>query len=73
MSEDLKENIDKNDVMDSIKAREIVREIMDFGVNDLQIKKIIKFLSLELTDRDVMLNICSALEEEADQKPKIEL
>ena len=73
MSEDLKENIDKNDVMDSIKAREIVREIMDFGVNDFQIKKIIKFLSLELTDRDTMLSIFSALEEEADQKPKIEL
>lgn len=71
MEEIKKENIKDEDVLDSVKAREIVQEIMNFGVNDFQIRKIIKFLSLELLDRETMLNICSALDEE--QKTKIEL
>ena len=71
MEEIKKENVKDEDVLDSVKAREIVQEIMNFGVNDFQIRKIIKFLSLELLDRETMLNICSALDEE--QKTKIEL
>lgn len=64
----------KNKVtLDSLRSREIVQEIMNFGVDDFQIRKIIKFLALELEDRETMLNICSALEEDVEQKPKIEL
>lgn len=42
-------------------CRDIVSEIMNFGVSQAQIKTIIKFLSLELEDRAVMTKISSAL------------
>ena len=71
--EKLKEKIENVDVLDSVKSREIVREIMDFGVNEFQIRKIIKFLALELENREMMLNICSALDEEVENAPKIEI
>jgi hypothetical protein len=58
-SDNLKE-ADRNDVLDSIKARKIVKEIMDFGVNDRQLQKIIRFLSLELEDMS-MANAISEL------------
>lgn len=69
----MKKEIENIEVLDLIKAREIVQEIMNFGVNDLQIKKIIKLLSLELSDRDVMISICDVLDEEVENKPKIEI
>ena len=69
----MKKEIENIEVLDLIKAREIVQEIMNFGVNDLQIKKIIKLLSLELSDRDVMISICDVLNEEVENKPKIEI
>jgi len=36
------------------KAREIVQEIVNFGVNDFEIKQVIKMLSLELEDTEFM-------------------
>lgn len=36
------------------KAREITREIVNYGVNDTEIKQIIKLLSLELEDTETM-------------------
>lgn len=57
-----KDNNDE-DVLQSSKAREIVHEILNFGVNQYQIKKIIKFLSLELEDRNLMLKLLDSLEE----------
>ena len=36
------------------KAREIVQEIVNFGVNDFEIKQVIKTLSLELEDTEFM-------------------
>lgn len=36
------------------KAREITREIVNYGVNDIEIKQIIKLLSLELEDTETM-------------------
>jgi len=70
-----KEEVEKSkDVLDSIKAREIVREILDFGVNELQKKKIIKLLALELEDRTTMMKICEIfVDEEQPSKSKIEL
>ena len=41
----------------SIKAREITQEILNFGVNQYQIAKIIYLLSLELEDNKVLQNI----------------
>jgi hypothetical protein len=68
---------DKRDVLGTIKSREIVKEIIDFGVSEFQIKKIIKFLSLELEDRDTMVKILSLVDEnftESDGiKPKIKV
>lgn len=49
-------NSDINEVnINSVrKAREIVQEIVSFGVNDFEIKQIIKMLSLELEDTEFM-------------------
>ena len=71
--ENKEEKVTEENVLDIVRSREIVKEIMDYGVNDLQIRKIIKFLSLELEDRETMINICNALEDNPAQKPKIEI
>ncbi len=63
------------DLIDKIKAREIVSEIMQFGVNQEQMVTIIKLLALELEDRDLMLSITNVLSTdiEVDDKPQITL
>ena len=65
---------DKN-LIDKIKAREIVSEIMQYGVNQEQITTIIKLLALELEDRALMLDITNLLstDVEAEDKPQITL
>ncbi len=74
-----KENISNSEetTMDAIRAREVVSEILNFGVNEHQIKKIIKFLSLELVDRDLMIKLSSLIDESFesvdDVKIKIEI
>ena len=68
---------DKLDALASMKSREIVSEILNFGVSQFQIKKIIKFLSLELEDRSLMLDISSLIDEDmqgkTQAKPQIEI
>ena len=65
---------DKN-LIDKVKAREIVSEIMQYGVNQEQITTIIKLLALELEDRALMLDITNLLstDVEAEDKPQITL
>lgn len=64
-------DVNTQDIMDSAKAREIVSEINSFGVNQFQIKKIIKLLSLELEDRKLMSDIVSILESSFEEiKPE---
>lgn len=72
---------DKSEMLDSIKARDIVKVIMDYGVNDNQVRKIIKFLLLELEDISLASKLSSLLDgiEEDDNtetkvsnKPKLE-
>lgn len=72
----------KSEMLDSIKARDIVKVIMDYGVSDKQIRKIIKFLSLELEDMSLASRISNFIDgtEEIDHnetpvssKPKLEL
>ena len=46
---------------DSIKAREITQEILNFGVSQFQIAKIIYLLSIELEDREVLQSVSSAI------------
>tara|TARA_E500000331_G_C17259563_1_gene714607 strand:+ start:2349 stop:2573 length:225 start_codon:yes stop_codon:yes gene_type:complete len=55
-----------------IQCREIVKEIMDFGVNENQKLQIIKLLSCELENVNVMKDIvriveCSSGEEESNK------
>lgn len=53
------------------KARQIVQEILNFGVNDAVIREIIGQLALELEDREVMLKIFEFLgssEEQTESK-----
>ena len=62
-------------LIDKIKAREIVNEILQFGVNQDQVIAIIKLLALELENRELMLNITNVLsvDVEVDDKPQITL
>ena len=59
---------ERDDVLSRAKAREIVREIMNFGVTNSQIVYIIKLLSLELEDVRLMNEINSLI----DQKENLE-
>ena len=49
------------DVYSYEKTRNIVSEILNFGVSQNEILKLIELLSLELEDRDVMLSIVDAI------------
>jgi len=54
---------EREEALRSLKARQIVQEIIRYGAtSDLQILKIIKFLALELENTDTMRSICSAIE-----------
>ena len=52
----------EKDIQLMIKSREIVKEIVSFGVNELQKIQIIKLLSLELEDGNLMREISKTLE-----------
>ena len=52
-------------------ARQVVQEILNFGVNDAVIQEIIRQLALELENREVMLKIFEFLgssEEQTESK-----
>tara|TARA_B100000131_G_C18022585_1_gene575158 strand:+ start:808 stop:1032 length:225 start_codon:yes stop_codon:yes gene_type:complete len=66
--------LDPNNIEDlqSIeKSRNIVNEILRFGVSELEIKKIIGLLSLELEDINCMREIQVALKNDNQQQEKI--
>lgn len=52
------------------KCRDIKNEILNFGVNELELKHLIKLLCLELEDRSLMNNILQLYKQEDN---KIEL
>ncbi len=62
-------------VLEKVKCRQIVTEILDFGVSQEQIKTIISLLAMELEDRELMLRINNmfSTEIEVDDKPQITL
>lgn len=67
--------LDPNNVEDlqSIeKCRNIVSEILRFGVKELEVKKIIGLLSLELEDTVCMRQIQSVLKKESQQQEVVE-
>jgi hypothetical protein len=70
--------LDPNNVEDlqSIeKCRDIVKEILNFGVKNEEILKIIDLLSLELEDTNIMRNIQNVLKrkEEVNKKEKVNI
>ncbi len=52
----------EQDIQLMIKCREIVKEIVNFGVTESQKIQIIKLLSLELEDGNLMREIAKTLE-----------
>ena len=61
----------ESDASDMFQARQIVSTILDFGVSQEQIVRIIKLLGLELTNRDNMVSIVNAakkIEEGSESK-----
>ena len=58
---------EENDVQDMIKCREIVQEILNFGVNQRQLLKIAYLLSLELENRDDLVTISGCIQEIMDR------
>ena len=59
---------DKRDkiVLDSLIARQIVKEVMDFGVTQDQILKICKFLAYELENIGIMKEIAETVDKHID-------
>ncbi len=63
--------INKGDIviLESAKCRQIVNEIMDFGVSQEQIETIIRLLALELEDRETMVAIRNYLDKTGEDSP----
>jgi len=57
---------DEIDLKDRAKSREVVQEILNFGVSQNQIIQIVYLLSLELENRDDMLFLSKACKAVAD-------
>jgi hypothetical protein len=61
------------EVEKTVQCRQIVREILSFGVDELQKRKIIYLLSLELEDRETMVQISKIINNDRQNKPDSEL
>ena len=59
---------DEIDISDRAKCRDIVSEIMKFGVSQDQILQTMYLLSLELENRDVMLHLSKSCKDAMDGK-----
>ena len=60
MSDD-NSKLTEKDASESFISRQIVQAIMDYGVTQFQICKIIELLALELENRDLMVRIRDAV------------
>ncbi len=64
----------EKDIKDTQRCREVVQEIMRFGVKDRDIIKIVHMLSLNLEDREAMLALSAVakdlLQPKFDDDPK---
>ena len=49
-------------ILESAQCREIAHEILNFGVNQSQLLTLIKLLSLELEDRQLMLDLSKIID-----------
>ena len=52
----------QREILESAQCREIAHEILNFGVNQSQILILIKLLSLELEDRQLMLDLSKIID-----------
>ena len=59
---------EQGDVLANAAAREIVHEIMNFGVNQRQILQIINLLALELEDNNLMRSIVGLVKTNKTEK-----
>jgi len=59
-------NKEEEKFQQAIAAREITKTILDYGVSQYQIQKIIYLLSLELEDRELMDSITKDLKNTLD-------
>jgi len=62
--------VQEKDLTESVVSREIVQEILKFGVSQYQIQKVIKLLALELEDNKIMKSICGILEGSENEEQK---
>ena len=60
---DIENKLSEQDTAESVISRQIVREIMDYGVTQFQIGKVIELLALELENRGLMVAIRDAISE----------
>jgi hypothetical protein len=51
----------EDDIRDSIKAREIVQSVLDYGVTQEQILQIIKLFSIELENVELMKQLTQTI------------
>ena len=63
MVDNEKSTISDGDILEAAKCREVVQEILDFGVNQRQLLIIIKLLALELEDNGLMKNIAASIDD----------
>lgn len=50
-------------ISDAVQSRQIVQEILNFGVTQIQIAKIAYLLALELEDREHMLSLSACAQQ----------
>jgi len=62
-----KSSVKDQQILESVKAREIVHEILNFGVSQNQILTVIKLLSLELEDINMMKSITQIIEDDLSE------
>ena len=67
ISSEVETTLDEEDAANYFVAREIVQEVVSFGVNQITLLKIIELLALEVENREQML----ALIECAKHKPTL--
>jgi hypothetical protein len=53
----------EEDSPNAFMARQIVQEVLDFGVNQEQIIKIIYILSLEIENRELMISVSQLIDD----------
>ena len=61
---------DPNDILSIEKSRNIVKEILDFGISENEKIKIIELLCLELENTDMMKKIISIVKFKQDKETK---